>query len=195
MTQQPSFVREQLSRPEVLRRLLGLAYRLTKIAPGVIDANDLAQLTLIKALRAESTLQQTTEDSFYSWLFKIARNQLFDLVREQKRKREANSDPALLEATRDEHEFEEAILNRDEVEVIFSRLTPLEVAVLRAKAAGMSHEQIGRILNRTTDAVRKLFSRVNAKAREAAKKDEVDSNEPAPPLEFRRNTMLRFAGM
>ncbi len=76
---------------EFLQRLLDhqgqlRAYAGRFVVPGVVDASDIVQVTLLRAWRARERLEPNDEDGFRKWLFTIARNVGLNVRRDQKRR-------------------------------------------------------------------------------------------------------------
>ena len=128
-------------------------------APFVVEEDELFQEVALRALRAGNQFDGNSYGQFLGWFAAIARRRLIDYVRNSTRT------PSEVESTEDvpAQGDEGSDLNeiRDYLENVFSQLTPMEAALLRARhVAGFSFEQIARLINKKPNAVRKTHSRL-----------------------------------
>jgi RNA polymerase sigma-70 factor (ECF subfamily) len=129
------------------------------------EAEDLAQQVFLKALRGLGTYEAGPHRSFRPWLFRIARNQLYDHL--------AKHSPTLLEDP--ERISDEAATRAAEVETLHSTLSWMsesEVAIVMRRLPmaqrqvltlrhliGLSLEETAHVLNRSPGSIRMLDHR------------------------------------
>jgi RNA polymerase sigma-70 factor (ECF subfamily) len=156
-------------RPDLYRycaRLVGSAF----------DGEDIVQDVLARALAKADELDEATR--LRPWLFRVAHNRAIDHLRSQAIRR---AEPIMDDALYDERSAlpDEALIRREAVEIAFHRFTELPItqrsAVILKDILGHSLEEIGGLLELSTNAVKAVLSRGRARLREieAAAKEEI----------------------
>lgn len=148
--------------------------RVHRLAPYLVDGDDLFQETIARGLARQGELRGTTVGETLAWLRAIARNELTDRLR-----RAAAAGPAVSQlGDADElpagpaEEAGAALAGAELLARGLAGLTRLERAVLRARYAdGMSFEHIARVIGRTPAAVRQMHHRLLERLRDAAGAD------------------------
>ncbi|HEU5002275.1 MAG TPA: sigma-70 family RNA polymerase sigma factor [Actinomycetota bacterium] len=145
-----------------------LGFLVHQLRGDVATAEDLLSETFLEALRSADRFAGGVDD-FRSWLFRIARNNLIDHVRRQRR---ARSDPLdeTLEAdlsraqpVDDPGDVALGHLDRDRVLAAVATLSPdqREVLLLRF-SGGLTSAEIAGVVHKTTGAVKALQHRALA---------------------------------
>lgn len=157
------------------KHLLSLAHReLPAGLRGKVGASDLVQNTAFDAHSAFRAFRGSTTEEYYAWLRTILRNNVIDAVRQHKntQKRAANLEFSL-DTTQGRLEGEKfaipqgspenSAIRREDASVVAAaiiRLSPEHQKVLRMRYwEGLSFIEIGRRLDRSPDAARKLWYR------------------------------------
>jgi RNA polymerase sigma-70 factor (ECF subfamily) len=150
------------------RALFGLAYRMTGSEH---DAEDVVQEAFLKAYRNLDRFEERAQVS--SWLYRIATNCAFDVLRARKRREsrlDSMDEPDSPEMETADPGPDRLAMGRDvhqRVDVALARMSPLERAafVLR-HFEGRSLNEIARALDQDANAVKQSICRAVRKARE-----------------------------
>lgn len=132
-------------------------YALAKLG-STADAEDVAAETFARALRDLDRFKWKG-GGFEAWLFRVASNLVVDHVRLAARERGDGADE---EDDQDSEAWspEEAFLRSEtagEVQALVARLAPAHSEVLLLRfVAGLESSEVGRVMGRTTNAVRQL---------------------------------------
>jgi RNA polymerase sigma-70 factor (ECF subfamily) len=123
------------------------------------EAEDVAEAVFLRMIEAIATFQwQGT--SFAAWLYRIAHNQVVDLLRQRTRRPQVDLDPLasmLVAETGDPQAWAEAADMRAQLREALGRLTELQAQVIALKfGGGLSNAEVGRLLGRTEGAVKAL---------------------------------------
>ena len=98
--------------------------------------------------------------TFASWLYRIAHNQIIDLLRRRTRRPQVDIDPLaslLVAETGDPYAWAEAALMRGHLREALGRLTELQAQVIALKfGGGLSNAETAHVLGRTEGAVKAL---------------------------------------
>jgi RNA polymerase sigma-70 factor (ECF subfamily) len=126
------------------------------------EAEDVASQVFLSALANLSHFEsQGTSDTFRAWLFGIARNHIGTSFRNKAKHAAAPIDEAT--AVFDQRGMpEELFIAAEEHELLLdmlSQLSPDQRELLQLRLAGLSAAEIGRVLGKSQDAVRKAQSR------------------------------------
>lgn len=146
------------------RSLYNFAFR---IAQNEADAEDIAQEAFFKAWKNLEKFR--TGENFTAWIFQIARNTAYDLLRKRRsvalsRFENSEGDNALLDTLQDEEETSFETLVRTENETLIQnalqKLPPLyrEVLILRYYNE-FTFDEIGRVLSKPLDTVKSQHRR------------------------------------
>ena len=132
------------------------------------DANDLAQETFIKAFRALPTFKG--DSSFFTWVYRIAVNKTINFLKQRKKRTQmslddldfnAEHDPDLVALISDKTPRRELNLAelQEKLNEAMQRLSEVHrLVVTLHDIQGMSHEEIGKIMDCNTGTVRsRLF--------------------------------------
>jgi RNA polymerase sigma-70 factor (ECF subfamily) len=132
------------------------------------DANDLAQETFIKAYHALKTFKG--DSSFYTWVYRIAVNKTINFLKQRKNKPHlslndidfnAEHDPDLVALVSHKTPRRDAGLSelQDRLHEALNKLSPAHrLVVTLHDVQGLSHEEIGRIMDCNVGTVRsRLF--------------------------------------
>lgn len=121
-------------------------------------AEDVLQETFIKALK--SPIPPNDIDRVQAWLYKIARNCCYDLLRKEKKEEVSNTEyrTAYSSFTQNESEFEffDMLAN---LSVKEKEIVSLHIVV------GLTHKEISKILKLTTAGTKKRYERAIHKLR------------------------------
>jgi len=129
-------------------RLAGFCFRLLLDSTA---AEDVVQSVFVKALESIHTLRNP--ESFYSWLFTLARNEVYGTLRAKR----SNGTVELSEEVWDEETPFDSAVRGETVEIVRECLDHLkveyrEVLILR-QFEGLSYNQIAEITGNTTSSV------------------------------------------
>ena len=149
-----------------------VAYRLTG---NEHDAEDVVQEAFLRAHRRLGLFEDRS--NFASWIYRIAANCAYDLLRSRAR-RERHFDPDVPEEEADDDRFPSEALSPDRlvfgaevrrrVEAALARLSPTErSAFVLRHVEGMSIHEIGRTLSLNTSAAKHSIFRAVRKLRRA----------------------------
>jgi RNA polymerase sigma-70 factor (ECF subfamily) len=149
-----------------------VAYRLTG---NEHDAEDVVQETFLRAHRRLGLFEDRA--NFASWIYRIAANCAYDLLRGRAR-REKHLDPEAPEDDADQDRFPSEAFSPDRlvfgaevrrrVEAALARLSPTErSAFVLRHFEGMSIDEIGRMLSLSTNATKHSIFRAVRKLRRA----------------------------
>ncbi len=150
-------------------RLLALVrHRLGINLRGRVEAEDIAQETVLKAFQSIGRFRYQGEDSFFRWLGGIAENSLLDLADRRRHKPHLRLDrdvPAEIvspsKALRRDERF-------DRLEKALEGLSPEHrEVILLARVESLPVQQIAKRMNRSRNAVGQLLWRALAKLRES----------------------------
>ena len=132
------------------------------------DANDLAQEAFIKAFQALKSFKGTS--SFYTWVYRIAVNKTINFLKQRRNKSQmslddldvnAEHDPDLVALISDKTPRREAGLAelQKELNAALQKLSePHRLVVVLHDVQGLSHEEIGKIMDCNAGTVRsRLF--------------------------------------
>lgn len=132
------------------------------------DANDLAQETFIKAYRALKSFKG--DSSFYTWLYRIAVNKTINFLKQRRNHLHmslndldfnAEHDPDLVALTSDKTPRRDLNLSelQEKLNAALLKLSePHRLVVILHDVQGLSHEEIGRIMDCNVGTVRsRLF--------------------------------------
>ena len=132
----------------LFRSLAGFCFRLLLDSTA---AEDVVQSVFVKALESIHTLRNP--ESFYSWLFTLARNEVYGTLRAKR----SNGTVELSEEVWDEETPFDSAVRGETVEIVRECLDHLkveyrEVLILR-QFEGLSYNQIAEITGNTTSSV------------------------------------------
>lgn len=135
-------------------------YRYVYIKIGdAAEAEDVTEQVFLKMIEAIGTFQWQGS-SFASWLYRIAHNQVVDLLRQRARRPQVPLEPVadVLPSERDDpHRHAEMRDFNDHLREAISQLTDLQARVIMLKfGADMTNAQVAEVLNRTEGAVKAL---------------------------------------
>jgi RNA polymerase sigma-70 factor (ECF subfamily) len=152
-------------------RVYNLAYRILGDEAAAADAT---QEAFILAYRHSRRFDR---GSFFAWLYRIATNVCYDMIRYQKR-RPAVSFTQLSDAANDDHEFDlpapedspETLIQRHELAALLQRhisALPLEqrTVLVLSDVQGLSDKEIADIMRTNVGTVKSRLSRARAKMR------------------------------
>jgi RNA polymerase sigma-70 factor (ECF subfamily) len=123
------------------------------------EAEDITEQVFLKMIEAVSGFQwQGT--SFSSWLYRIAHNQVVDILRRQSRRPQISLEPVadtLSSEGDDPYRLAERNDFRDHLQEAMSHLTDLQAQVIALKFGGeMSNAEVADLLDRSEGAVKAL---------------------------------------
>ena len=123
------------------------------------EAEDITEQVFLKMIEAVSGFQwQGT--SFSSWLYRIAHNQIVDMLRRQSRRPQMSLEPVadtLPSEGDDPYRHAERSDFRDHLQEAMSHLTDLQAQVIALKFGGeMSNAEVAGLLDRSEGAVKAL---------------------------------------
>ncbi len=170
MSSTQNLVVRYLSDPANYGDLWRVIARVHRRAPFLVEEDDLFQDAALGALSARNQFSGDSYREFLAWFRTIAQRQLIDYIRGLARR--GNRFELVQDVQRERSEESDLTEIRDFLENVFSQLTPMEAALLRARhVAGFSHEQIARLINKNPDAVRQTHSRLLRHLRKQYSKD------------------------
>ena len=130
-----------------------------RLAPFLVEKEDLFQDTALRALGTRKGFVGDSYGQFLGWFRAIARRLLIDCIRRSRRR--PNMFPFAEDVPAQVDEGSDLAEIRNFLETVFSPLTPMEAALLRARhLADLSYEQIARLINKKPLAVRQTHSRL-----------------------------------
>ncbi|MBK8556683.1 MAG: RNA polymerase sigma factor [Lewinellaceae bacterium] len=157
------------SQERVLNTCLGFV-------PNLQDAEDLTQEVFLEAFRSAQGFRE--ESSVQTWLYRIAINKSLELLRHRKRKKRwafLTSLDAVKDADGSQHFQHPGVLleNEERAELFFNHLARLpenqRTAFVLHKVEGLSHREIGEVMQRNVSAVESLIHRAKKQLRESLK--------------------------
>ena len=123
------------------------------------DAEDITEQVFLKMIEGISSFQWQGS-SFSSWLYRIAHNQVVDMLRQNTRRPQVPLEPVaeILPSDGDDpHRLAERSDFRDHLREAMSQLTDLQAQVISLKFAGeMSNAEVAELLDRSEGAVKAL---------------------------------------
>ncbi|TCP52691.1 RNA polymerase sigma-70 factor (ECF subfamily) [Tumebacillus sp. BK434] len=138
---------------------------LMKLGVSRVDAEDIVQETLVKALQV---LDDIAVDKFTPWLFRVAFNTHIDHLRKKKRRGELPLESVSLIT---QQTLDDAVLTRelqDEIQSVFDSLHPAYSHMLLLKYEyGLSHREIATVLGLKEENVKVSMFRARNRFREA----------------------------
>jgi RNA polymerase sigma factor (sigma-70 family) len=156
-----------LSDRELEPRLRAIIKTVHDRAPYVMEWEDLYQEVMLKALVAREQFGGSTSEEFLGWLRTIADHAMIDRLRRAAHRPGREQLDQDVAARVDVTACAEAADFRRAVGRALETLTPLEGAILKARyEAGLSFEQIGRIIERPAATVRQIHHRLLVRLRE-----------------------------
>jgi RNA polymerase sigma-70 factor (ECF subfamily) len=123
------------------------------LSPAGIDAKDVVQDVFLRAYQSWHQLKDASLAR--AWLYRIARNRLYDLMRRQKLEQKHAAKELVADEVQFSVSFEETLAILDS----FKSLADNHQQVLYLTIRGFSTEEIAHIMNRTTVATRVLLHR------------------------------------
>ncbi|MEZ4500302.1 MAG: sigma-70 family RNA polymerase sigma factor [Thermomicrobiales bacterium] len=126
------------------------------------EAEDTASQVFFNAMSSLSRFEsQGTEDTFRAWLFGIARNLVGTSYRYRATHKVATIDHAAgtLDANKSPDELVIAAEEHEQLLWLMEQLAPDQRELLELRLAGLTAVEIGRVLGRSPEAVRKAQSR------------------------------------
>ncbi|HLY13718.1 MAG TPA: sigma-70 family RNA polymerase sigma factor [Candidatus Limnocylindrales bacterium] len=147
--------------PDAIARLYDLfadrVYRFALVrVESRADAEDVLQQTFVKMIEALPRYEDRGLP-FAAWLFRIARNTVIDVARSDRGHADLTTVAEHADDRRGPAEQAEAASDRAAVRAAIGRLTPDQRTVIEYRFfAGLSHGEIGRLMNRREGAVRAL---------------------------------------
>lgn len=146
-------------------RIYGVLFRLLG---NKADAEDIAQQVFLKLYRAPERLcQQAEETNVVGWLYRVAVNEGYNCLRQQKRRRgwqerftqqwlAANPPPTPAQTT-ERHE------TQDRVRTVLARMKPREAKLLLLRHAGLSYKELAAVLDVAPGSIGSLLTRAERK--------------------------------
>jgi RNA polymerase sigma-70 factor, ECF subfamily len=120
------------------------------------DAEDILQQTFVKMIEALPRYEDRGLP-FAAWLFRIARNTMIDLARADRGHADLSAMGEHADDRRGPAEEAEAASDRAAIRAAIDRLTPDQRTVIEYRFfAGLSHREIGRLMDRREGAIRAL---------------------------------------
>lgn len=123
------------------------------------EAEDIAESVFLRMIEAIGGFQWQGA-SFAAWLYRIAHNQIVDVLRQRTRRPQVDLDPLatlLVAETGDPYIWAEAAEMRGRLREALHQLTDLQAQVIALKfGGGLSNAEVGRVLDRTEGAVKAL---------------------------------------
>ncbi|MGI8588249.1 MAG: sigma-70 family RNA polymerase sigma factor [Chloroflexia bacterium] len=123
------------------------------------EAEDIAAGVFLRMVESIGSFQ-SRGSSFASWLYRIAHNQVVDLLRQKTRRPQVDIDPLAAMLTSeigDPHAEAEAADMRGHLREALGQLTDLQAQVIALRfGGGLSNAEVGRVLGRTEGAVKSL---------------------------------------
>lgn len=133
---------------------------------GKIGESDLAQISLLAAAEKLERFLGDTEDDFEGWLYRIVQRKAVDLTRTHRRRAERRMGKSSLVQLgplgREKTPSSIARRNeeKDRIRAVIRRLPDDWRTVIELKSLdGLTFEEVGRRMDRTAEAARKLWSR------------------------------------
>jgi RNA polymerase sigma-70 factor (ECF subfamily) len=140
---------------------------ISKLLGSDAEAEDLAQQVFIRVWRSASRYQPTAK--FTTWLFRIARNLVFNELRRRKHLVEQQEDSSEL-AERAEREPDRVLLEGELQKAIQNAIQELpeaqRIAIVLRRYEEMPYEEIARVMGTTVPAVKSILFRARAELRE-----------------------------
>jgi RNA polymerase sigma-70 factor (ECF subfamily) len=120
------------------------------------EAEDLAGEVFLKALKSLDTYKERGIP-MHAWLFKIAHNLVVDYLRQVAKRRTVPIDTVDVAAVSDPQETVEINVERTRLAKALAQLTPSQKWVIELRFfGGLTSEEAGRILNKSSGAVREM---------------------------------------
>ncbi|MBI4606530.1 MAG: sigma-70 family RNA polymerase sigma factor [Planctomycetes bacterium] len=154
----------------------------TKIPPRLrprMDAEDVVQIAFLKAMEALEGFEPRSADSFFAWVYRIAKNLIAD---QAKRRSAAAAHLVRGEETGGVRESgvpgratrpESLVGRRELIESLLGRLDEKEAEVIRLRdLEGKTYEEIGAAWRKTPGAVQRFHSRAWQRLCAIAQRDE-----------------------
>lgn len=151
--------------------VLAFVYHLLGRKDGVQDCEDIVQDTFAKAFAG--IREKRIDGSFRSWIYTIARNRTYDLIRARKPNDQSldaatTEMPSAAEHTETDRHAEQRVELAWLVAAVSDLPERQREALLMRELGGMSHNQIASQLDTTVSATKKLIGRGRATVTKAA---------------------------
>ncbi|MGB1583768.1 MAG: RNA polymerase sigma factor [Solirubrobacterales bacterium] len=151
--------------------VFAFVYHLLARKDGMEDCEDIVQDTFAKAFAG--IREKRVDGSFRSWIYTIARNGTFDLIRARKSNvqsldAETTEFPSAAEHTETDRHAEQRVELAWMVAAVSDLPERQREALLMRELGGLSHSQIASQLDTTVSATKKLIGRARAAVIEAA---------------------------
>lgn len=155
---QSVIVRKLLGTPEVITRISAIIHKVHRIAPYVIDKDDLFQIVVTQLLQSSDQFTGSNADGLVAWVGRIAHNCLISQLRKRSPIITSSSTSDAIDISTEANVIAE-IEQQEWLSSLLSRLPERERRLVEARLLGLSYDQISLATGLSVAAARQSYHR------------------------------------